>query len=149
MQQYNIPQFIDSEDKIVGPLTIRQFSFLAIGVVIGGFLWYFKPNMPVFVISIIPVIMLSVLFAFVKINGQTFTTFLTNVFIYILKPTLFLWSREIDPSQSVIKMVISKKKASFRREDHQYNQSRVEQIAWTLDTYGEKTITQNLETPES
>ena len=38
MQQYNIPQFVDSEDKIFGPITIRQFAVLAIGVVIGGFL---------------------------------------------------------------------------------------------------------------
>jgi len=140
MQQYNIPQFIDTEDKIIGPLTIRQFSYLAIGVVMGGFLWYFRPNMPVFILTIIPIIIFSVTFAFIKINGQSFATFLTNVVIYVIKPTLFLWSREIDPAQSVIKIVIEKRKASFRREEHIYNQSRVEEIAWTLDTYGEKSV---------
>ena len=144
MKQYNIPQFVDSEDKIVGQITLRQFAVLAIGVVIGGFLWYFKPNIPVFIITIIPVVVASIIFAFIKINGQNFDIFLTNVIIYILKPTLFLWSRDIDPNQSVIKTTIQKKKASFIREEKEYNQSRVQEVAWTLDTYGEKTIIKDI-----
>lgn len=144
MQQYNIPQFIDSEDKIIGPLTIRQFSYLAIGVVISGFLWYFKPNIPVFLITAIPVMLAAFTFAFIKINGQNFEILLSNVIIYILKPTLFLWSRDVDPTQSVIKVSIQKKKATFRRETPEYNQSRVEEVAWTLDTYGEKTVITDL-----
>ncbi len=144
MQQYNIPQFIDSEDKIIGPLTIRQFSYLAIGVVVSGFLWYFKPNIPVFLITAIPVMLAAFTFAFIKINGQNFEILLSNVIIYILKPTLFLWSRDVDPTQSVIKVSIQKKKATFRRETPEYNQSRVEEVAWTLDTYGEKTVITDL-----
>lgn len=144
MQQYNIPQFIDSEDKIFGPITIRQFAVLAIGVVIGGFLWYFKPNLGFFIISMIPVVTATFAFAFLKINGQNFDIFLVNVVIYILKPTLFLWSRDVDPTQSVIKITIEKRKASFRREEGEYKQSRVEAVAWTLDSYGEKTIIQDM-----
>jgi hypothetical protein len=144
MQQYNIPQFVDSEDKIIGPITIRQFAVLAIGVVIGGFLWYFKPNIPVFIITIIPVVVASITFAFIKINGQNFDIFLTNVSIYILKPKLFLWSRDIDTTRSVIKNIIQKKKAYFVREEKEYSQSRVDEVAWTLDTYGEKTVIKDI-----
>jgi hypothetical protein len=144
MQQYNIPQFVDSEDKIFGPVTIRQFAVLAIGVVIGGFLWYFKPNMGVFFLSVAPVVAATFAFAFIKINGQNFDIFLTNIVIYIIKPTLFLWSRDVDPTRSVIKMTIQKKKASYRREKNEYSQSRVEEVAWTLDTYGEKTVIQDM-----
>jgi hypothetical protein len=144
MQQYNIPQFVDSEDKIFGPVTIRQFAILAIGVVIGGFLWYFKPNMAVFFISVAPVVAVTFAFAFLKVNGQNFDIFLTNIVIYIIKPTLFLWSRDVDPTRSVIKMTIQKKKASYRREKNEYSQSRVEEVAWTLDTYGEKTVIQDM-----
>ena len=144
MQQYNIPQFVDSEDKIFGPITIRQFAVLAIGVVIGGFLWYFKPNMIVFFLSVAPVAGATFAFAFFKINGQNFDIFLTNVIIYIIKPTLFLWSRDVDPIRSVIKMPIQKKKASYIREKNEYSQSRVEEVSWTLDTYGEKTVIQDM-----
>jgi uncharacterized membrane protein len=144
MQQYNIPQFVDSEDKIFGPITIRQFAVLAIGVVIGGFLWYFKPNLGVFFISILPVIGATFAFAFVKINGQNFDILLTNIIIYIIKPTLFLWSRDVDITRSVIKITTQKKKASYMREKNEYSQSRVEEVAWTLDTYGEKTVIQDI-----
>ena len=145
MQQYNIPQFVDSEDKIFGPITIRQFAVLAIGVVIGGFLWFFlQPNVLVFVIAVAPVVVGSITFAFIKINGQNFDIFLTNVVIYIIKPTLFLWSRDTDPTRSVIKTTIQKKKASFIRDKKDYSQSRVEEVAWTLDTYGEKTVIQDI-----
>jgi len=144
MQQYNIPQFVDSEDKIFGPITIRQFAILAIGVVIGGFLWYFKPNLGFFIVSIIPVVVATLAFAFFKVNGQNFDIFLTNVIIYIIKPTLFLWSRDIDPTRSVIKTTIQKKKASFIRDKKDYSQSRVDEVAWTLDTYGEKTVIQDI-----
>jgi hypothetical protein len=145
MQQYNIPQFVDSEDKIFGPVTIRQFAILAIGVVIGGFLWFFlQPNVLVFVIAVAPVAGATFAFAFFKVNGQNFDIFLTNIVIYIIKPTLFLWSRDTDPTRSVIKMTIQKKKASYMREKNEYSQSRVEEVAWTLDTYGEKTVIQDM-----
>jgi hypothetical protein len=145
MQQYNIPQFVDSEDKIFGPITIRQFAILAIGVVIGGFLWFFlQSNIVVFFLAVAPVVAATFAFAFFKINGQNFDIFLTNIVIYIIKPTLFLWSRDIDPTRSVIKMTIQKKKASYMREKNEYSQSRVEEVAWTLDTYGEKTVIQDM-----
>jgi hypothetical protein len=145
MQQYNIPQFVDSEDKIFGPVTIRQFAVLAIGVVIGGFLWYFlQSNIAIFFLAVAPVVAATFAFAFLKVNGQNFDIFLTNIVIYIIKPTLFLWSRDIDPTRSVIKMTIQKKKASYMREKNEYSQSRVEEVAWTLDTYGEKTVIQDM-----
>jgi hypothetical protein len=145
MQQYNIPQFVDSEDKIFGPITIRQFAVLAIGVVIGGFLWYFlQSNLVIFFLTVAPVVATTFTFAFIKINGHNFDVFLTNVVIYILKPNLFLWSRDVDPNRSVIKSTIQKKKASFIRDKKEYNQSRVEAVAWTLDTYGEKTVIQDI-----
>jgi len=145
MQQYNIPQFVDSEDKIFGPVTIRQFAVLAIGVVIGGFLWYFlQNNIELFIVSILPVVVGTFAFAFVKINGQNFDIFLTNLFIFIIKPKLFLWSRDVDPTRSVLKMTIQKKQASYMRTQNEYSQSRVEEVAWTLDTYGEKTVIQDM-----
>ena len=146
MLQYNIPQFVDSEDKVVGPITIRQFAYLAIGVVILGFLWVFKPNIPVFLVFGVPIAVISFALAFVKINGQTFMTFLTNILIYILKPSLFLWSRDINPdTTSVIKVTVQKRSLRPKKVSNEYNQSRVDEIAWTLDSYGQKTVSHQIE----
>lgn len=141
MLQYNIPQFVDSEDKVVGPVTIRQFAYLAIGVVVIGFLWVFKPNIPVFLVFSVPIALVCFALAFVKINGQTFMTFITNVLIYILKPSLFMWSRDINPGNaSVIKVTVQKRSIRPKKNSNEYNQSRVDEIAWTLDSYGQKTV---------
>lgn len=140
MLQYNIPQFVDSEDKIIGPLTIRQFASLAIGVVILGFGWVLTPNVVVFAILAVPVLGATVAFSFVKINGQTFATFITNIITFILKPTLFLWSRDPQTATTIIKTTV--KKRTFGKKDTapEFSQARVDEIAWTLDTYGQKTV---------
>jgi len=39
---FNVPQFIDIEDKIVGPLTAKQLGWLALGSVIALLLTYHR-----------------------------------------------------------------------------------------------------------
>ena len=36
MEQFTVPQFIDVEDKVIGPITVRQFIILLFG---GGFIF--------------------------------------------------------------------------------------------------------------
>lgn len=143
MLQYNIPQFVDSEDKIIGPISLRQFAFLVIGAVAVGFLWAFKPNMAFFVIMTVPVVGGSICFAFVKINGRDFMDFIGSMFGYFLKTNIYLWKRELTNEPPVIKTTVQKSKVNKRNnggEDKEYSQSRVEEMAWVLDTYGEKTV---------
>ena len=142
MLQYNIPQFVDSEDKIIGPISIRQFAFLVIGAVAVGFLWAFKPNMAFFVIMTVPVVGASIAFAFVKINGRDFIDFIGSMFGYFLKTNIYLWKRELSNEPPVIKTTVQKSKVNKRNtgQEKEYSQSRVEEMAWVLDTYGEKTV---------
>ena len=71
MQQFQIPQFIEMEDKLFGPLTFKQFMYLVGG---GGicFILYVWLPLP-FIIKIIPiagVAALALALAFVKYNGR-------------------------------------------------------------------------------
>ena len=47
--QFNVPQFIDIEDKIIGPLTLKQFLFLVAGAGLLFVLWLFL-NLGAFII---------------------------------------------------------------------------------------------------
>jgi hypothetical protein len=141
MLQYNIPQFIDTEDKVIGPISLRQFAFLVIGTVIIGFLWAFKPNLAFFIVLTVPVVLLSIAFAFVKINGRDFIDYIGSMIGYFLKNQMYLWKREVTNEQPVIKSSIQKSKLTRQQLPRkEYSQSKVDQIAWTLDTYGEKTV---------
>lgn len=136
MLQYNIPQFIDSEDKIIGPVTIRQMAYLAIGTVIIGFLWMYKPNVVFFFLLAVPIGLFCLAFAFFKINGLNFEVMISNIISFVSKPTLMLWSRQIENKEPIIKVLVEKRNTS-NIIDNEYSQSKVEELAWLMDTYGQ------------
>ena len=93
MQQFVVPQFIDIEDKIFGPITTRQFLILlAAGLII--FLGYRFGDLATFALVLIIVGGLALVFAFVKVKGQTFHYFLLNIIQTRLKPSLRIWNKD-------------------------------------------------------
>ena len=93
MQQFVVPQFIDVEDKIFGPITVRQFIIMLVGGM-AIFLSYRFADIALFAVLTAFWGGLTLLFAFVKINGQTFHYFLLNVFQTIKKPTQRIWRKK-------------------------------------------------------
>lgn len=91
--QFQVPQFIDSEDKIIGPLTIRQFAYIAGGAGL-SFIFYFLVEPIVW--AFIAVILLGAAagLAFVNINGQQLPKVLAAAFRYYWNPQTFVWQPE-------------------------------------------------------
>ena len=90
MRQYQVPQFINIEDKVVGPLTLKQFFFL-LGGVAAGAIGYFLLPFFLFIIVVLPVGLLTLAITFVTINGQPFSKILFSGINFYLKPKLFVW----------------------------------------------------------
>ncbi|MFA5413171.1 MAG: PrgI family protein [Patescibacteria group bacterium] len=93
MQQFVIPQFIDVEDKIIGPITTRQFIIL-LGVTIILFIAYKLLTFLYFLAFGIPVFGLGIVLAFIKVNGQPFHFFLLNLIQTMRRPKLRVWNKE-------------------------------------------------------
>lgn len=92
MQQFVVPQFIDVEDKILGPITIRQFLILlTAGLII--FLSFKFADFALFITTLAIIGGLALIFAFVKINGQQFHYFLLNVIQTLRRPSLRIWAK--------------------------------------------------------
>jgi len=92
MQQFVVPQFIDVEDKIFGPITVRQFLILlAAGLII--FVGYKFADFALFLTLLVVVGGLAIVFAFVKINGQTFHYFILNIAQTVRRPSLRVWQK--------------------------------------------------------
>jgi hypothetical protein len=91
-QQFVVPQFIDVEDKIFGPITTRQFLILLVAglVIFAAFRW---GDFILFIAVLLVVGGLSIVFSFVKVNGQTFHYFLLNIIQTARKPGLRVWSK--------------------------------------------------------
>lgn len=98
MMQFVVPQFIDVEDKIFGPITTRQFLILLIaGIMI--FLAYRLADFALFVTTLSIVGGLALLFAFVKVNGQTFHYFLLNILQSVRRPSLRIWNKKFTKTE--------------------------------------------------
>lgn len=92
MQQFTVPQFIDVEDKIFGPVTVRQFLILLVaGLIV--FVVFKVADTTLFIITAFAIGVFALVLAFVKINGQSFHYFLLNVVQTIRRPKLRIWDK--------------------------------------------------------
>ncbi len=88
--QFQVPQFIETESKIIGPLSIRQFSFLAGGLVVIVTCYYLLQTWLWILISLITG-SISVTLAFLRMNGRPALLVLFNALSYFWNPRLYLW----------------------------------------------------------
>ena len=100
MPQFVVPQFIDVEDKIIGPITIRQF-IMGVVIMLFLFLAYRFADTALFIIEAVVLVGLYILVAFVKVNGRPFYYFILNILRSFKRPALRLWSREAQNWQTV------------------------------------------------
>lgn len=94
MQQFIVPQFLDVEGKIIGPLTVRQFLIFLVGA--GLIFIVFKlASFWMAAIEGLLIFALTGVFAFLKINGRPFHYFLLNMLQTLRRPTLKVWNKEV------------------------------------------------------
>ena len=93
MQQFIVPQFIDVEDKIFGPITIRQFLILLVAGMLVFFAYRFG-DFSIFIFTLVVIGSLALIFAFAKINGQNFHYFLLNIIQTLRRPSRRIWYKQ-------------------------------------------------------
>ena len=94
--RFTIPQFIEHEAKIVGPLTFKQFVFVGVAGT-ACFIIYFligKDHFFLFFILSIIILGTGAGLAFVKIGGQKLPTILANFFRFSLASKFYIWKRK-------------------------------------------------------
>lgn len=94
--QYRVPQFIEHEAKILGPLNMRQ-SLLVGGVLAACFFMYFsigQTNFFLFLLIAAALIGLALAISFTKIEGQGLPTVMKNWANFNISPKIFLWKRK-------------------------------------------------------
>lgn len=133
--QFVVPQFIDVETKIIGPITPRQFVIL---IVTAGliFVCYKLADFALFLMEGVILLGLGIIVAFVKINSQPVYYFILSFMQVARKPKLRVWKRE--------KILALEKKEKKKREEIKSEiaprrvlpLSKLSQIALLIDTGG-------------
>lgn len=133
MQQYTVPQFIDVESKIIGPITTRQFLiFLVVGIFIALFYRIF--DFSLFLTLSIPLALMACVFAFLKVNGQLFHSFLLNILQSFRRPSLRVWNNKLNPAPIEIQNFTFAKELPGKDF---YHRSRLAELSLIVDTAGE------------
>jgi hypothetical protein len=129
--RFQVPQFIEIEDKIFGPLTFKQFVYLVGG---GGgiFILYALLPLPLVVILGIPVALFSLALAFYKVNNQPFIKIVENAFRYITSSKLYLWKKR-EAKVPVPTLQKTEQAEASTPEAPKLTKSKLEDLAWSLD----------------
>ena len=99
--RFQVPQFIEHEAKVIGPLTFRQFIYLGIPAGFAFFLYFLAPFL-VFVVAATFLGAFGFMFAFIKIGGRSLPGILLNFFNFTVSPKRYLWYKgQSPPSTSV------------------------------------------------
>ena len=94
MDQITIPQFIEAEDRILGPITARQFVILLVGAGL-IFVAYKTSDLTLFAIMALIIGGSAATLAFYRVNGQPFHFFLLNIARTASRPSMRVWRKEV------------------------------------------------------
>lgn len=125
--QFKVPQFIDVEDKVVGPLTFKQFAYLAGGA---GLVYLTFRLLPVLIA--LPVAAglgaLSLAFAFFKYNEKPFIHVFESFIRFYLKSRLYLWKK--GAPNTAAGTASTPERSSMRAT---LTESKLKTLSWSLD----------------
>jgi len=106
--RFTVPQFIERETPIVGPLTFRQFLIIGVAGGIVFFLYFSigKTSFLLFLILAITLMSVSLALAFLQIGGRSLLTILGNFLRFSLSSKTYLWKKKEAPIRVFKKEVI-------------------------------------------
>ncbi len=99
---FNVPQFIEIEDKIVGPLTAKQLGWLAIAGVLILIAWGTLDTSALIVVALVVGAIFGAL-AFYRPYNQSLLKFIMSGFSYVTRPKMYVWRRYYDTMRTVRK----------------------------------------------
>lgn len=132
--RFQVPQFIEVEDRIFGPLTIKQFVYLAGGAGLAFIIWRLLPSFLAVVIDL-PIIGFALALAFYKVNNKPFIYIVEAAFKYVFTNKLYIWRK------SDTKPVMTNPEVEADKQAMEYakimvpkiSDSKLKDLTWSLD----------------
>jgi hypothetical protein len=146
--QFKVPQFIDIEDKVFGPLTFKQFAYLAGGAGFGYLSFHFLPL--IIAIFLGPAIVAFALaLAFMKYNEKPFIQVVESFIKYYSHSRLYLWRKQpasTAPNNKLPAGIVSPilmadpkdPQVGGNRNRATMPESNLQTLSWSLDVIGSK-----------
>lgn len=127
--RFQVPQYIEVEDKIFGPLTFKQFIYVGGGVGAAALLFMLLPRFLAIILAI-PVVLFAAALAFYKINGKPFIFVVESSIKYMLGSKLYLWKKEAPNLKNFAKPREDKIEQVYVPK---LSESKLKDLTWSLD----------------
>lgn len=130
MQQFQVPQFITIEDKVIGPFTVKQFIYVAGGALLIVFLRTIFEGFVLYLLAIV-IGSVSASLAFMKINDQGLPLVVKNAFLFYFHPRLFVWRHEEIKKEAAAQRGLAPEVTVSSTP--KLSVSKLNDLAWSLD----------------
>ncbi len=91
--RFQVPQFIEIEDRIFGPLSFKQFIYVVGGGGIIVLLFFYLPNFLAAILGI-PVGVFAAALAFYKVNKRPFIITVEAAFKHFFRNKIYVWKKD-------------------------------------------------------
>ncbi len=129
IMQFQVPQFIDFEDKIFGPLSFKQFVYIAGGGGVIVVAYLYLPGF-LFLLVALPIGTLAAALAFWQVNSRPFIITLEAAVKFFIQPKLFVWKKTADEDMPELVTITSETPAEQK--------SNLKSLSWELETENEE-----------
>ena len=129
--QFSVPQFVEVEDKIIGPLTLKQFLVLLFGGVLIFLLNSIVGNIFFLILASLPIGGLALIIAFGKFNGRTVPELMLSGLTFVSEPRSFIFhkssQKQKQPEDEIVEAIEKPKESQEERL------SRLHKLTYILD----------------
>ncbi len=130
--QFQVPQFIEMEDRIFGPFTFKQFIYILGGAGLAFSALRLLPfpfNWPVAALAL----GLGSAFAFIKIHKKPLSFFVAAAFFYLTRRKLYIWKRRVKKLSKEEAEKLQKQGAVVNPNLAPVSSNKLKDLAWGLD----------------
>lgn len=129
--RFQVPQFIEVEDKIFGPLTLKQFIYMVGGGGLSFMIYVFLDSLILAFIPMAVVMAVSASLAFFKVNNKPFVEVVESAFHYYFGNKLYIWKKS-DHIQKP-KNAVQEAKSYASIMVPKISDSKLKDLTWSLD----------------
>jgi hypothetical protein len=134
--QFVVPQFIEAEDRIIGPVTTRQFLIMLVTMLTLAVFYKLLPFL-YFVLVGIVLLVGAIILAFMKINGMPFHFFLLNLVQTMQKARVRVWDKTpTDADLRRYSKKVEKEEVEELQTKRRYKTSHLRELTLVVDTGG-------------
>ncbi len=137
MRQFVVPQFIEVESKVFGPITVRQFVLLMVALLISVLFYKFVDFLLFIIITVID-FGIAIVFGFAKVNGRPIHYFIINVFQVSIIPKKRMWCKDFSLNEIKERMEMKKIKEEEKHlpAPKPLKKSKLSELSLVVDTGG-------------